>query len=230
MEGEIFIIEYIVLGVVLIILILIFSAFRPAPTQKITENLYVVRSAIANFCAYKTVNGVILFDTGVNTVLAKRGLNKLGVSTDMVTHIFLTHTDFDHTAAISAFPNAAVYISDKEVQMINGETARRGFMHNSRLATYRTVTDNETLNVDNAMIQAYIKPGHTPGSTVYLVDNCYLVTGDLLRVSRKGKTTPFLRLMNMKHKQNVKSVEDSRSIINSAEYILTGHTGFYKNK
>jgi len=222
--------EYIILGVALIILIFIFSAFRPSSTQKITENLYVIRCGIVNFYAFKTANGVILFDTGTNSKFAKRGLEKLGISVEAVTNIFLTHTDYDHAGGIAAFPKAAVYISKEEEQMINGETPRRGFIHNRRLPSYRTVEDGETLIIDKTSVQVYIKPGHTPGSSAYMIDKHYLATGDLLRVSTKGYIKPFLWLMNKNHKQDIQSIKEAQNIISDAEYILTGHTGFYKFK
>jgi len=34
--------------------------------------------------------------------------------------------------------------------------------------------------------------------------------------------------MNKNHKENIESIKDKKEIIDSAEYILTGHTGFYK--
>ncbi len=220
--------QYVILCIVLITLVFIFSAFRPSETKKITEGLYVIGCGFVNFYALKTANCVILFDTGMSSASAKRGLKKLGISADEVTHIFLTHTDYDHAGGVQAFPKAGVYIARDEEQMINGKTARRGFMHNPRLSSYKTIEDNETVVVDGTCIQARTAPGHTPGSVIYLMDNRYLATGDLLRVSRKGNIKPFLWLMNMNHRQNIQSIHEAQTAIESAEYILTGHTGFFK--
>jgi len=206
----------------------LFRAFRPASTQAITENLYVVRCGFVNFYVLKTANGVVLFDTGINALFAKKGLGKLGISAETVTHIYLTHTDYDHMGGIAAFPKADRHISKAEEQMINGKTARRGFLYNSRLSDYHVFENGKRIDVDNISILPLLTPGHTPGSTIYLIDNRYLVTGDLLRISQKGKIKPFLRLMNKNHKQNIESIKDKKDIIDSAEYILTGHTGFYK--
>ena len=104
--------EYIVLGVAVIILILIFSQFRPSSTQKIKENLYVVRCGIVNFYVYKTDNGAILFDTGISKSFVKRGLIKLGISPETVTHIFLTHTDYDHMGGILAFIGSSIIMAN----------------------------------------------------------------------------------------------------------------------
>lgn len=219
-------IEYIILGILLLTLIFIFSRFHPAPTRKITDNLYSIRCGYVNFYALTTDDGVALFDIGMAAGLAKRGLEKLGISPDAVTHIFMTHTDQDHIGGLPAFPNAALYISKAEEQMINGQTARRGFMRNKRLSSsYNTLENNETVVVGGIPVRLYLTPGHTPGSSVYLADNRILITGDLLRLSRKGVVMPFLWLMNKNHRRDIESIEAARGLIDNAEYILTGHTG-----
>ncbi|QHQ63378.1 MBL fold metallo-hydrolase [Anaerocolumna sedimenticola] len=209
------------------LLVFIFSRFRPAPTQKIADNIFAVRCGFVNFYALKTADSVVLFDTGMNPAVAGRGLRKLGISPDLVTHVFLTHTDYDHTGGLTAFPQAKRYLSAGEEQMINGETARRGFMHNKPFLPYHTMADCETIVVGGVSIKLHLVPGHTPGSAAYLIDNRILVTGDLLRLSRKGGFLPFLWMMNMNHRQDMQSVEAIRPIAESAEYILTGHTGLY---
>ena len=221
-------ISYIFIGVVLIGLGFIFSRFRPTATKQITDDLYALRCGFVNFYALRTNDGVVLFDTGMNPSMAKRGLKKIGILLDSVTHIFLTHTDYDHAGGLAAFPNAVKYISTEEEQMINGQTARRGIIRNRRIKSYKTMNNGETVVVGNTDIQAKIAPGHTPGSVVYLIGNRYLASGDLMRVSRKGAILPFLWLMNMNHGQNKESTKTINDLLNMAKYILTGHTGVHE--
>ena len=221
-------ISYVILALLVIFLVFIISRFRPAATQKITDNLYAVRCGIVNFYALTTSFGVVLFDTGLSPAIAKRGLSKLGISPDQVTHVFLTHTDFDHAGGLAAFPRAKCILSKAEEQMINGETRRRGFLHNSLHLPYSTMADGETTVVGGNEIKLILNPGHTPGSSSYLINKRILACGDLLRVSRKGTFLPFLWLMNMNHQQDIKSMEAIKPVLNSASYILTGHTGVYK--
>ena len=222
------IISYIILGVLVIILVFIFTRFRPSATQKITDNLYAVRCGIVNFYAVKTGGGVVLFDAGTDPLSAKRGLKKLDIEPDTVTHVFLTHTDYDHDGGASAFPKAKCYISADEEQMINGKTPRRLFIYNKRLNAYNTMKDGEIIVIGDTQIKACFTPGHTPGSVSYIINDRYIASGDLLRVSRKGTILPFLRLMNMNHSQDIKSTEAMKPVLKETEYILTGHTGFYK--
>jgi len=218
--------SYIILIVLAAFLVYLFTRFNPAPTGKVKENLYAVRSIFVNFYVLETSAGLVVFDTGMSPGVAAGGLKKLGLDSGAVKYIFLTHTDFDHAGGMSAFPKAEIYISKAEEPMIDGTKARRGVMHNRRISGYHTLADNETVTVGNTKIQMILTPGHTVGSASYLIDNKTLVSGDLLRLTRSGAITPFLWLMNMDHKQDVESVKAAKPIIDKADYILTAHTGF----
>lgn len=221
-------VEYVVLGILLILLIIIFANFHPARTAKITDGLYAVNCLYVNFYAYVSGEEIALFDTGFNPATARRGLAKLGLSPEKVTRVFFTHTDFDHTGGLSAFPNAAVYICEDEEQMISGKTARRGVILNRIARAHKTMKDGEEVKHGGALIKLLHTPGHTPGSASYLIDGRALVTGDLLRVTSTGKIKPFLRLMNMNHERDAKSVAAISDTIDKAEFILSGHTGVKK--
>jgi len=219
-------VEYIILGMLVVFLVYLISRFRPCATGPVTGRLFAVRSGFVNFYLLRTQGGAVLFDTGVSAAAAKRGLRKIGVEPDEVTHIFLTHTDYDHAGGISAFPNAVRYISAGEEQMIDGRTARKGFMHNRPFRPYTTLEDGESVIVGGSTVEMRLTPGHTTGSAVYLVDGSILVCGDLLRVTKDGGVRPFMRLMNMDHKRDIQSVREIMPLVESARCVLTGHTGY----
>lgn len=220
--------EYVILGILLVILLYVFSQFNPSATQQIEPDWYVIRCGFVNFYALKTSQGVVLFDTAMSALQAKRGLAACGISANDVTHVFLTHTDYDHAGGVAAFSGATLYLSDAEEQMINGKTARRGILHNRRLHGYQILHDQEVIRVGDVLIQMHLTPGHTPGSAVYLVNDRTLVCGDLLRIA-KGKIRPFLRVMNKHHEQSKASLQAAGPMLSDCAYILSGHSGFHKN-
>ncbi len=220
--------EYAFLGAAAAVLIFIFSRFHPARSAKITENFYVVNCMFVNFYAYRSGSEIALFDTGINPALARRGLKKLGLLPQDVTRVFLTHTDTDHCGGLSAFQNAEVFLSDAEEQMINGRTVRRGILRNRLSRSYKTLRDGESVWHGGGSVKLILTPGHTPGSSSYLIDGHILVTGDLLCLTRSGEVKPFLWLMNKNHRQDVETVEGMREFVGKAEYVCTAHTGIRK--
>ena len=214
---------------VLALLFVLYYFFSPARSGVISGNMYAMLCGFVNFYAYRASGGVILFDTGMNPGVAKKSLAKAGINPDEVTHIFLTHTDYDHAGGLAAFKNAEIFITGEEEQMINGQTARRGLVHNGRVGKYTTLENGKKISAGGAEIECFLTPGHTPGSASYLVDNCFYISGDLLRVARgSNRVTPFMRLMNKDHALDIKSVAEAKPAIKNAEYLLTAHTGWRK--
>jgi glyoxylase-like metal-dependent hydrolase (beta-lactamase superfamily II) len=126
------------------------------------------------------------------------------------------------------FNKANIYISVLEEPLINGETPRRLFLHNKKLTKYATMKNKETMNVDGNEIKIIETPGHTIGSACYLINNRYLISGDLLYLTRNKKIKPFLFLNNMDHKKLKESLDTMKNIIENVDYLLTSHSGMYK--
>ena len=215
-------------GALILFLLYLFSRMRPASTQKIEENLYAIRCGVVNFYAVRTSAGVALFDSGANAAIARWGLRKLGILPAEVSHVLLTHTDFDHAGGVKAFPGAKVYISKEEEQMVNGEKARRGPIRNRKIAAYQTLEDGDSIVVGDTAIELILTPGHTAGSAIYKVGGDIFVTGDLLWYSRRGEPRPCIWLMNMDNRREARSAEAARGTVENARLVLTGHTGIHK--
>jgi len=199
---------------------------NPIETGKITDNLFVVRTGTANFYLYKTEHSIIAFDCGYGKCQIKRELYRLGINPESITHLFLTHSDFDHANGLSVFENAKIYLSFDEEQLINGKKARKfGVIYNSRIKReYHLLKDNDLVTVDSTKIRAIAAPGHTTGSMSYLIDNKILIIGDAFRIIN-GKVCP-IKLYNMDSKKHRESIRKLAKLKN-VELVCTGHRGYY---
>ncbi|OUT78019.1 MAG: hypothetical protein CBB82_04190 [Betaproteobacteria bacterium TMED22] len=131
-----------------------------------------------NFTALVDVGGF-----GQRLILNQR-LNELGVSPDEVTDVLLTHSHFDHAINWVNFPNANIYISRDEMQWALEQPTGKTYVPELYIAALQDhqklvlIENNEEIL---SGIKSLICPGHTPGSTVYVLDtgDCDIVfTGD----------------------------------------------------
>ncbi len=202
--------------------------FRPIASRKVCDHLYAVWSTLANFYVYDAGECLLAFDTGVAPYLARAKMKALGLDPGRVTHVFLTHSDFDHTGGLRAFPNARVYLSRAEEPMVTGKQARLlGVVCNRRRQGYTALSDREHVRAGQADVELVAAPGHTPGSACYLVDGRILVAGDTLQLTLGGRVVPFMPLQNMNHQEDKRTVERLRGegLFERAAVIATGHTG-----
>ena len=199
--------------------------FYPTRTTKILENVYAIRTFFVNFFVYTDGEDYIVIDTGLSKVLANKGLKKLGINPEDISHVFLTHTDYDHVGGMNLFKKAVVYLSKEEEQMINGTTSRLFKLKYNRLnKPYKLLRDNEEMYVGKIKIKAISTPGHTPGSMSYIINDSYLFSGDTLTL-RKNKVYPFYWLQNMntrKQKESIKKLFKN----NISRWVFTSHTGY----
>jgi len=209
----------------------------PLTTRAVTQNVYAVQTGTANFFLIRADSGYIAIDAGSDMEEAEEGLYELGISPEDVVAIFLTHGDSDHIAAISLFPNARLYLSEDEVQMIDGTTNRAsglflllsrimGFDVNNPVFPYEylTLTNNEEVEIDGVLIEGILTPGHTPGTMCFLVNERYLFTGDAMSIRRNGRAARMVHLFDMDNNQASESISEIATI--QAQYIFTSHHGY----
>ncbi len=155
----------------------------------------------------------------------QKELKRLPIAPASVTHLFLTHTDMDHAGGLALFPNAHVYLSEDEKQMIDGTTSRfLRVVHSARInRPYTLLADGDVVMVGSIKVQAIATPGHTPGSMSYLVDDGILFTGDSLRL-QNGQVYAFYRLVNMDTASQEQSIYKLAGLQNVA-LLCTAHTG-----
>ncbi|MBD7944239.1 MBL fold metallo-hydrolase [Psychrobacillus sp. FSL K6-2684] len=95
-----------------------------------------------------------------------------------ITHIFDTHLHADHISGgrqIAAQTGATYYLPPKDAVEV--------------VFDYTPLVDGEKVEIGHTTIaiQAIYSPGHTIGSTSFIVDNKFLLTGDILFIDSIGR-------------------------------------------
>lgn len=201
------------------------NKMSPVESGEIIDNLFAVNDAMVNFYLIEDNGKYVAFDCGTDPETISTELEKLNINADLIAAIFLTHTDWDHAGGIPMFPNAKVYFSRQDEQLITGETKRMLLQGNDiGTGNYTLLDDRQTIAIGNLKIRGILTPGHTPGSMCYLVNEKYLFTGDALSLS-DGKIAGFNEMFNM---DTEKATESMKLIttLPEAEYIFTAHYGY----
>lgn len=126
------------------------------------------------------INGEnILVDTGLGRELFKN-LETFGVKPEDVTKILITHLHADHFLGLQrdgnrAFPYAKVYLSLKESENIPENAKKILNLYSGEIVIFNPVETPKEVTSGISSMAAY---GHTPGHTVYIVDNL-MIWGDL---------------------------------------------------
>jgi len=204
---------------------------KPVKTGQIPEtNIYAVKNAIITVYLLKTDNGYILIDAGLNKGQLETSLKNANINSTDVKWILLTHSDADHTAALTLFPNASIYMGKDELPLINGTMKRNIFGGNKMpsgidINKITLLSDGQELSLDGIKVKCISAPGHTSGSMAYLADNRYLFTGDAFMIG-KGRigVHPFAKNAELSRE----TTERLRETIDSASIVLTSHYGLIR--
>jgi Zn-dependent hydrolases, including glyoxylases len=198
---------------------------RPVKTGEIAAHVYAVKTDMVNFFVYRNGQDTICIDSGFGKRTITRELNRLGIAPGSVTHLFLTHSDFDHSNGLALFEKAQIYLSADEEQIISGKIPRLyGFIYNSRLKKpYHPLHDNDMVTAGSIKVRAIATPGHTPGSMSYLVNDSVLLVGDTFKLVN-NKVYP-LRRYNMDTEQQKESIRKLAGLVN-VRLACTAHSGY----
>ncbi len=200
----------------------------PSESKVFNEDVVIIRDTYVNMYLLKGNEGYVAIDAGNNIKEIEKALEELGIDKKEVKNIVLTHSDMDHIKGLEIFEEASIYLPKKEEIMVNGEKARMlGIVKNKIDREYDLVEEKNTIEIDGLKIYPISVPGHTPGSTAYIVDNKYLFTGDILSLDG-NKVGHFTELFNMDTEENKKNYPILREYTNY-EVIFTGHHG-YRNR
>ncbi|MCL2494685.1 MAG: MBL fold metallo-hydrolase [Oscillospiraceae bacterium] len=155
-------------------------AMKPIATGPVPSTpVLALRSRRGALYLIDTGAGWLLIDAGTNAEEVSADLAGLGVDPAQVNWILLTHSDYDHVASLPLFPNAVIHMGEAELALV--ASGKKKLPEGIDPNAIRLVRDGEKLMFDNTQVECVAAPGHTDGSTAYLVDNTYLFTGDALR-------------------------------------------------
>jgi glyoxylase-like metal-dependent hydrolase (beta-lactamase superfamily II) len=223
-------------GVLVLVLVAIMASFyfkmkseikdmHVIETKQITKGVYAIKDSFVNMFLVQDSDKFVAVDAGADVATIRKELKSLNIDSSKVVAVFLTHGDGDHTAALSLFSNAKIYLSKDEEQMINGKTAKMMFIHNSiSRKDYTLLEDQQLIKVGNTKVKCIMTPGHTPGSMSYQINDSLVFVGDAFGLSHGKIAKPnafFSKDMNLA----IKSF-DKISNLPGAIYIFTAHTGF----
>jgi len=93
-----------------------------------------------------------------------------------IKHTMDTHLHADHISGgrkLAEKENATYWLPPKDAEEVTFE--------------YSTLEDGQVFNIGSVKIKALYSPGHTIGSTSFIVDDQYLLTGDILFVESIGR-------------------------------------------
>lgn len=207
------------------------SLMPVSSTGMVTPGVYALKDSFVN--AYLITDGTntIAIDSGLNTNNLAAQMKKLAIDPASVKAVFFTHIDSDHSKGALLFSKAVYILPEMEVLMINGTTKRRlmGMEMKAKFdLPYQVIKDGAVTNIGAISIKALLTPGHTSGSTCYIVNKTLLFTGDLLLLE-KGKAQVTWSFMNNNTEQSLQSLKKLAHEISGVKILLSSHSGVTSN-
>ena len=170
----------------------------PTPTSILDEHVSCIQQYDVNLWFYRKGDTVIAFDAGYDAFPDLDGeFKKIELDPKDVRAVFITHADTDHAGGLSdgvepIYPNAKVYLHEKEVGIWTGKTKRFVFgpvaFKNpiERKNDSVTLKDKEIIHFGDIKVEVIHTPGHTPGHCSYLIDDKVLISGDSIALNKRG--------------------------------------------
>ncbi len=196
----------------------------PLASGKVVNGIYAVKDDFVNLYVVRAGDGFVVIDGANDAEKVRAELKKLEIDPAKVLAVFLTHSDNDHVGAVKLFTAAKVYMGRAEEQMVNGKTVRMAVFHNAFDLAHELLDDGQTVAVGDVKVRAIATPGHTPGSTCFVVNDAYLFTGDTLGLSG-GAVTAFNELFNMDTAGEIDTIKSKILPLKGVKYVFTAHHG-----
>ncbi|OLO38047.1 hypothetical protein BTR23_12475 [Alkalihalophilus pseudofirmus] len=175
-------------------------------------NSYVITDSEKSFC--------IVIDPGGNP---ENILNYIG--NQKVDYILLTHCHFEHISGLNQLKrhtDASVIVHHSEAEWLLSPSLNLSDQNeNPLICDWPDVMLNgdELIKCSNSTIKAIHTPGHSPGSTCFLLNDMYLFSGDTLLAGLVGHTNgPYGDSVLLKKSIKTKLLQLDESII-----VYPGH-------
>jgi len=191
-------------------------------TEKVRDNLFMIRGGGGNTAVFVTTKGVVLVDTK-NPGMGPAIMDQVRSVTDKpVTTIINTHTHADHNGSNEHFPTAVEIVTQENTKAnMEKMTAFQG--EKAQFLPDRTFADRLTLNQGPDRVDLYyFGPGHTNGDAIVVFPALSVAhTGDLF--GRAG--TPLIDVKNggsgIRYPETVKKAAAG---IKDVETVIPGHS------
>jgi len=229
-----FLILFIIIAVLVLIEIfaqpfralLAFGSMKSLETGEVLSNVYAINNSYVNMYLLKSGDAYIAFDAGANMKTTQSDLTALDIKESDITAVFLTHTDYDHVAALPYFSSAAIYMAQSNKVFIEASPGRSKNFVGMEI-DYKTLSEGEIVSVADVDIQCIFTPGHTDGSACYIVDGKYLFAGDNFSL-KNGKAALFNHVFNMNDEEQGQSIHKLAQLqeLDTVVAIFTMHYGY----
>ena len=220
-----------ILSIILLVNVLPVLSMQPIETGEVLDTgIYAVKNNSNNLFFIKAENGYIVIDAGSDASAVEESMKENEISPLDVKYVLLTHTDYDHITALSLFSNAEIFMSEDELQMIDGSTKRNIFSKNMLpesidLSSITLLADREKIDLGGFTIESVKAPGHTLGSMAYIIDEQYLFTGDAFKVSDNiMKIHPF----TMNKQIAFSTIQKLKKTKEGIKLVFTAHYGYFE--
>ena len=168
--------------------------------MKITDDLFAYpwTSAWENNCNSFYIGAGVnaLIDPGLSKFLPdlQKRLLKDGINPDDIKHIILTHSHPDHLEAVKEFldkDDVKIWMSRAETEFME-EVGKEFYpAFGLKEPEYRVdeYLEEGEITIGGEQFEAYITPGHSPGSVcLYWMGKKALISGDLIFSNNVGRT------------------------------------------
>ncbi len=218
--------------------------------MKITDNIYQLSGLAfgtnSNTYAIDTGESIIIIDAGFSEYqwsVMKQTLKRWGLDKKRISHVFITHSHYDHAgnAWLAKAEGALIYAGESDAKGIEtGDERTIGYMFgrefNACEVDYKLKND-ERFEIGDKTIKAIHMPGHTEGSYMFMINdngNVCIFLGDFIALQDKGPEDDVVVLLSWDGGPDYCERKYNNSLKRSVDFermiLMTGHgCPFYGN-